>query len=131
MRTFTSSHAFSHNNAWRDAMDAERHIVQFPLLVVAKTKKAAIEVLVEMGETQRAAESLVKGVTAATRLGTSWEMLVEMGVIDLGEPGIYFSDGSSRGSKVIRVTSSTSADVLGEFGYDGVYGGRGPYFIPA
>ena len=131
MRTFTAPTAVILNAAWTGPTGAERHIIQLPVLLVAKTKAAAVEMLTDLGLSEGAAQNLMRQLRATTVLGRDWQMLVDDGVIDLTEPAVYVSNSGKKGSRAVRAVSVDEVRVLGEFGYDPVYGGRGLYFAPA
>lgn len=134
MRTFVSHNAIVTVPAWLNALQDAPHIRQFPVLLVAPTKKAAIEMMVDdMGLSEAFAERITKESRAATSLGNDWSMLAAEGIIDLDAPALYLLGSGAAGKAVtaVRVVSETEAVLLGVFGYDRVRGGRGRYFIPS
>jgi hypothetical protein len=92
---------------WLDALGAPRHIQQGEAIAVAENRAQLAELLASVRHPLLASSlRLRRGLQS-----TSNQALIDAGVIDLGEPGLYVYERAVKDCPVIRVTPEGCAVV--------------------
>jgi hypothetical protein len=117
MKVFTG-HALMVPKEWKDVINTETHHAQADVIIVAASKKAAVEMLVAAGNSQRTSEVLLSEcrMRPAGRYDNATRDLLAAGVLDLDTPAAVVYRRSSMGQPIVRVDTDT-LPVVARFAY--------------
>lgn len=110
---------------WLEAVKAPQHIRQGDVVAFAWSKKDLLGMYEDRGVGARSAEWLA-GRSRWSRdgsVGTSWQMLIDDGVVDPTRPGIWVAHNIVKGSYVGEVMPNGSVELVARIGWDSDFGG--------
>lgn len=107
LKVFTGSHLFP-PQPWLEALDTPRHIQQCDVIGVAATKAALAGLLGRAGH-------LAGPMRVARWYSAPVRLLIDAGIIDLTQPGVYAWRGFVKDHAVIRVDPDGACITAGWF----------------